>query len=72
MLDCLFWYAPDPVSIAQLTAFTWGQSERGDRRNMVHVYVGYLRRKLRASRQVVIQTLRGVGYAFAEQDTTIV
>jgi DNA-binding response OmpR family regulator len=67
LLDCLFWYAPDPASIAQLTAFAWGRSESGERRNLVHVYVGSLRKKLRESRRVVIQTHRGVGYAFAEQ-----
>jgi DNA-binding response OmpR family regulator len=69
VLDCLFWYAPDPASIAQLTAFAWGQSEGVERRNLVHVYVGYLRKKLRESRQVAIHTLRGVGYAFAEQES---
>jgi len=31
------------------------------------VYVGYLRRKLRDSRQIVIRTRRGVGYQFAER-----
>lgn len=67
LLDCLFWYAPDPASIAQLTAFAWGRSESGERRNLVHVYVGYLRKKLRGSRQVVIHTHRGVGYGFAER-----
>jgi len=67
LLDCLFWYAPDPASIAQLTAFAWGRSESVERRNLVHVYVGYLRRKLRESRQVVIHTHRGVGYGFAER-----
>lgn len=65
LLDCLFWYAPDPASVAELTAFVWSRSTCAERRNLVHVYVGYLRRKLSESRQVSIRTLRGVGYEFA-------
>jgi DNA-binding response OmpR family regulator len=68
LLDCLFWYAPRPTSIAELTAFVWGGAEETDRRNLVHVYIGYLRKKLSGSQQVVIRTVRGTGYEFAERE----
>jgi DNA-binding response OmpR family regulator len=71
LLDCLFWYAPDPASIAELTAFAWGRSTYTERRNLVHVYMGYLRRKLHDSRQVEIHTIRGAGYKFAERLVTM-
>lgn len=69
LLDCFFWYAPKVVSVTDLAAFVWGNSETAERRNLIHVYVGYLRRKLAASRQVVIRTVRGVGYELAARDT---
>lgn len=65
LLDCLFWYAPHPVAVADLTAFVWGGEVTVERRNLVHVYVGYLRRKLSMSRQTVIRTVRGTGYQLA-------
>jgi hypothetical protein len=49
-----------------LADFVWGDAE-GDgeaRRGVVEVYMGYLRRKLSASRSVMIRTVRGVGYRF--------
>jgi len=67
LFDCLFWHAPEPASIAELTAFAWGRSTRNERHNLVHVYMGYLRNKLRGSEQVIIRTLRSVGYEFAER-----
>lgn len=70
LFDCLFWHAPEPASIAQLTAFAWGHSTCGARPNLVHVYMGYLRNKLRGSEQVVIRTLRGVGYEFAARESS--
>jgi len=68
LFDCLFWHAPEPASVADLTAFAWGQLEPTRSRNLVHVYMGYLRTKLRESEQVVIRTLRGVGYEFAARE----
>lgn len=65
VLDCLFWYAPRAVSIDEITSFVWGGDGTRGRRNLVHVYMGYLRSKLHDSRQVVIRTVRGVRYEFA-------
>ena len=65
LLDCLFNYMPRPVSVAELSAFVWGGEMTPARRNLVHVYVGYLRRKLHGSRQMEIRTVRGVGYELA-------
>jgi DNA-binding response OmpR family regulator len=63
-LDCLFWHTPRAVGVTTLTDFVWGAEVTPDRRSMVRVYMGYLRTKLKASRHVVIRTVRGVGYAF--------
>ena len=68
LLDCLFWYAPRPASIAELVAFVWGGTQERARRNLVHVYIGYLRKKLSGSRQVVIRTVRRTGYEFADRN----
>lgn len=65
LLDCLFWYMPRPASMDDLTAFVWHGEVTAESRNLVHVYVRYLRRKLGMSKQVVIQTLRGTGYKLA-------
>jgi two-component system, OmpR family, response regulator len=66
MLDCMFWNAPRPVGPITLADFVWGDAEAasGARRSVVEVYMGYLRRKLAASRSVMIRTVRGVGYRF--------
>lgn len=66
MLDCLFWNAPRPVGPITLADFVWGDAEAasGARRSVVEVYIGYLRRKLAASRSVIIRTVRGKGYRF--------
>lgn len=65
VLDCLFWYAPRAATMDEITAFVWNGDGSQERRNLVHVYIGYLRTKLHGSRQVVIRTVRGVGYEFA-------
>lgn len=65
VLDCLVWKAPKPVSLISLADFVWGDAETTTRRGVVEVYIGYLRKKLAASRTVVIDTVRGVGYRFA-------
>jgi DNA-binding response OmpR family regulator len=62
----MFWNAPRPVGTTTLADFVWGDadSDTGARRGVVEVYIGYLRRKLAASRSVMIRTVRGVGYRF--------
>jgi DNA-binding response OmpR family regulator len=66
-LDCLFWHSPQVVGVTTLTDFVWGDDVTPERRSLVRVYMGYLRTKLSASRQVVIRAVRGVGYGFAER-----
>jgi len=65
VLDCLFWYMPRVVTTAELIAFVWGTDDTVEHRNVLHVYIGYLRRKLAASRLMEIRTVRGVGYELA-------
>jgi len=64
VLDCLFWRAPATVSADTLADFVWGDAPLKARRGVVEVYISYLRRKLAASRQVIIGTVRGAGYRF--------
>lgn len=66
MLDCLFWNAPKTVGTTTLAEFVWGDvgATPSTRRSVVEVYMGSLRRKLAASRSVIIRTIRGVGYRF--------
>lgn len=65
VVDCLFWYAPSAVDVDTLANFVWGDAAVADRRNLIDVYIGYVRRKLGASRTVELRTIRGVGYRFA-------
>jgi two-component system, OmpR family, response regulator len=64
VLDCLFWRAPATVSADTLADFVWGDAPLKARRGVVEVYISYLRRKLAASQQVIIGTVRGAGYRF--------
>lgn len=64
VLDCLFWRAPAIVSAESVADFVWGDAKIKARRGVVEVYISYLRRKLAASRQVRIGTVRGAGYRF--------
>jgi DNA-binding response OmpR family regulator len=68
VIDCLFWNSPRPVGVNTLADFVWGDTSVADRRNVIDVYIGYVRRKLRASRSVVLRTVRGVGYSFEPRD----
>jgi two-component system OmpR family response regulator len=68
VVDCLFWNSPRPVGVSTLADFVWGDSSVAERRNVIDVYIGYVRRKLRTSRSVVLRTVRGVGYSFAPRD----
>lgn len=63
VLDCLWWHAGEVVGRATLHDYVWGgdsSPRRDDTR--LKVYINYVRRKLQHSREVVIETLRGVGY----------
>lgn len=68
VIDCLFWNSPRPVGVSTLAEFVWGDTSVADRRNVIDVYIGYVRRKLSASRTVVLRTVRGVGYSFEPRD----
>jgi DNA-binding response OmpR family regulator len=62
VVDCLFWHAPGAVDVDTLANFVWGDAAVARRRNVIDVYIGYVRRKLGASRVVELRTIRGVGY----------
>ena len=68
VIDCLFWNSPHPVGVSTLAEFVWGDTTVAERRNVIDVYIGYVRRKLSASRSVVLRTVRGVGYSLAPRD----
>jgi two-component system response regulator MprA len=63
VFDCLFWHFPNAVDLNAMTHFVWGEELTGDRRHLLRVYIGYLRQKLKASRNVAVLNVRGVGYA---------
>jgi two-component system OmpR family response regulator len=42
--------------------FVWSGEAEGARSNRVEVYISYVRRKLKRSNEVAIETLRGAGY----------
>jgi DNA-binding response OmpR family regulator len=66
LLDCLFWYAPEPVGVSTISDFVWGDGLVARRRGLVEVYVGYLRRKLNVRGEPApIETVRSVGYRLA-------
>lgn len=64
MFDLLFLRAGLWVSADELRSHVWfpGASLAS---NAVAVYIGYVRRKLRGSRQVQVETRRGTGYRLA-------
>jgi len=49
------------VSKTEILDHVWDQAFEGDA-NVVEVYIGRLRRKLAPSPDVVIETVRGLGY----------
>jgi two-component system, OmpR family, response regulator len=62
VLSCLARNAGRVVSRADLLAAVWGPGFEGSA-NVVDVYVGYVRKKLRAAdRRPLIRTVRGVGF----------
>jgi Transcriptional regulatory protein, C terminal len=60
LLETLMRHAGQVLSQAQLLDQVWGY-DRGPTSNVVEVYVGYLRKKLRRD---VVETIRGAGYRF--------
>lgn len=66
VLDCFFWHDPEPVGLRTLTDFVWHGCAS---RDVVEVYVGYVRRKLAASKHVLLQTIRGRGYHFIHRSS---
>jgi DNA-binding response OmpR family regulator len=60
LLETLMHHAGQVLSQAQLLDEVWGY-DRDPTSNVVEVYVGYLRRKLRRD---VVETVRGAGYRF--------
>lgn len=69
IFDCLFVHAGRAVTRATLDERIGSRSESDGRRGRsLNVYIGYVRRKLSASRSVTIETLRGVGYRLMSDD----
>jgi DNA-binding response OmpR family regulator len=62
VLDCLWGRAGQVVRQESLYDFVWSGEAEGARSNRVEVYISYVRRKLRRSNEVAIETLRGAGY----------
>lgn len=62
LLETLMRHAGQVLSRSQLLDQVWGY-DHDPGSNVVEVYVGYLRRKLRAD---LIETVRGAGYRFAD------
>lgn len=62
LLLVLFEHAPDAVEKHQIAAALWA-SGRDRTTNAIEVYIGYLRRKLRRSACLELQTQRNHGYA---------
>jgi DNA-binding response OmpR family regulator len=60
LLETLMHHAGDVLSQPQLLDRVWGY-DREPTSNVVEVYVGYLRKKLRPD---VVETVRGAGYRF--------
>ena len=64
VVDCLFWHTPKAASLDTVVEFVWGGTPSNRRRGQVPVYMSYLRKKLAASRQVVVRFTKGEGYEF--------
>lgn len=60
LLETLMRHAGQVLSQPQLLDQVWGY-DRDPSSNVVEVYVGYLRKKLRRD---VVETVRGAGYRF--------
>lgn len=62
VLDALWLRAGELVRHDSLQDFVWAGVDERERSNRLEVYISYVRRKLQASKEVTIQTLRGAGY----------
>ena len=67
LFDILFLRAGSPVSIDTLQDYVW-KDDTPPASNTLAVYVSYLRRKLRASRVAVLESIRGVGYRLTRKE----
>lgn len=65
LLSFFLFHPHQVLSKDQLLDRVWGQDYFGDR-NVVEVYVGYLRQKLRDRDHAIIQTVRGFGYRLGD------
>lgn len=68
VLDCLWRRAGEYVEHETLHDFVWSGFYDKSRTNRVEVYISYVRRKLRRSRDVAIETRRGKGYRLIRRD----
>ncbi|MDB4887629.1 MAG: DNA-binding response regulator [Gemmatimonadetes bacterium] len=70
VLDALWIRAGELVRHESLQDYVWSGVEEGERSNRLEVYISYIRRKLRRSNEVTIQTLRGAGYRLVRKSAT--
>lgn len=66
LFDILFVRAGAPVSVSTLQDYVW-KDDFPRESNALAVYVSYLRRKLGASQQATLESVRGVGYRLARR-----
>jgi DNA-binding response OmpR family regulator len=69
LFECLLSATPHVVTSQRISEWMWGEPLSAERRAVLRVYVGYLRKKLSASRFVVIQSMQGIGYALSHNAT---
>lgn len=62
LLSCLTLHSPKIASIRSLVEAGWGGGDTPRHRNLLRVYVSYLRAKLRSSRLVTLRSFRNRGY----------
>jgi two-component system OmpR family response regulator len=67
VLDCLWGRAGQVVRQESLYDFVWSGEAEGTHSNRVEVYISYVRRKLKRSNEVAIETLRGAGYRLVKR-----
>lgn len=70
VLDCLWARAGEVVGHDTLHDYVWPGMSGTNRSNRVEVYISYVRRKLKVSNRVAIETLRGVGYRLIRREKT--
>lgn len=70
VLDCLWRRAGECVGHDTLHDFVWSGVAHKTHTNRVEVYISYVRRKLRRSHDVEIETLRGRGYRLVRRENS--